>query len=175
MTLSNVVIEAGANPTFEGNITIEGVLFVELPNTINFNGNVNAEGLIIANGDVNNPGTNNITFFGNFETNPIPAGAEFDAIRSETGSSLLAPGFGVSFQGNFSSIGGIVAVSGIHFSGNVNATIEGSIINYSESPIVIEGNPTLNFDRSGTVSTPAGFESELSLYYDSNSYSEPIL
>ncbi len=175
MTLTNATIKAGTNPVFEGNVIIEGVLFIQPPNTVTFNSNVDVKGLIVGNGDVDNPGTNNISFLGNFETNPYPPGAEFDAIRSETGSSILAPGFAVSFEGNFSALGGVMAVSGANFSGNVNATIEGTIINYSENPTTIQGNATLNFDRSDDIKTPAGFDLLRVLIFDSSSYEELVL
>jgi len=174
MTLTNATIKAGTNPVFEDNVRIEGVLFIESPNIVTFNGNVDVQGLIVGDGDVDNPGTNKISFLGNFETNPYPPGAEFDAIRSETGSSILAPGFAASFQGNFSALGGVMAVSGAYFSGNVNATIEGTIINYSENPTTIEGNATLNFDRSDDIKIPAGFDLIRVLTYDSSSYEELV-
>ena len=174
MTLTNATIKFGTNPVFDGNVRIEGVLFIEPPNTVTFNGNVDVQGLIVGDGDVDNPGTNKISFLGNFATNPYPPGAEFDAIRSESGSSILAPGFAVSFEGNFSALGGVMAVSGASFSGNVNATIEGTIINYSENPTTIEGNATLNFDRSDDIKIPAGFDLLRVLTFDSSSYEELV-
>ncbi|MHC4194100.1 MAG: hypothetical protein ACYSP9_08005, partial [Planctomycetota bacterium] len=95
--------------------------------------------------------------------------------RHEAGSSLLAPGFAASFLGNFATLSGVMAISGAHFSGNVNAVIQDSIINYSETPMLVEGNAILNFDRSESVDTPAGFEAALVLTYDPNSYSESSL
>ena len=172
MTLTNATIEAGTNPSFGHNIIIEGILFIEQPNIVTFEGNVEVRGMIVADGDVDNPETNNITFLGNFATDPFPEGAMFDAIRCETGSSILAPGFAASFQGNFSAIGGVMAVSGTSFSGNVNAVIKGTIINYSESPTTILGNATLNFDRSDDIQVPAGFNIIRVLTYDPDSYSE---
>ena len=172
MTLTNVKIAAGTDPNFEGNITIEGILYIEQPNIVTFSKNVALNGMIVGNGDVNDPGTNSISFLGNFATNPYPPGVEFDAIRQETGSSILAPGFAASFSGNFSAIGGVMAVSGVHFSGNVNAIVKGTIINYSENPTVVEGNATLNFDRSDNIKVPAGFDTHRILTYNPASYEE---
>ncbi len=174
MTLTNATIKAGTNPVFEDNVIIEGVLFIESPNIVTFNGNVDVQGLIVGDGDADNPGTNKISFLGNFETNPYPPGPEFDAIRPETGSSILAPGFGVSFEGNFSALSGVMAVSGAYFTGNVNAVVKGTIINYSENPTTIEGNATLNFDRSDDIKIPAGFDLIRVLTYDSSSYEELV-
>ncbi|MCH8120485.1 MAG: pilus assembly PilX N-terminal domain-containing protein [Planctomycetes bacterium] len=175
MTLTNVIIAAGTDPNFEGNITIEGILYIEQPNIVTFSKNVDVRGMIVADGDVNDPGTNSISFLGNFATNPYPSGVEFDAIRQETGSSILAPGFAASFEGNFSAIGGVMAVSGVHFSGNVNAIVKGTIINYSENPTVVEGNATLNFDRSDSIKVPAGFDIYRILTYNPASYEELAL
>jgi len=172
MTLTNAIIEAGTDPNFEGNIIIEGILYIEQPNIVTFSRNVAVNGMIVGDGDAYNPGTNSISFLGNFETNPYPSGSEFDAIRSETGSSIVAPGFAASFSGNFAALGGVMAVSGAHFSGNVSAVVKGTILNYSENPTVIEGNSTMNFDRSDNIKVPAGFDTHRILTYNPASYEE---
>ena len=137
-----------------------------------FSRNVSLQGIIVAEGDVQNPGTDRIDFCGNFSSGPYPSGSEFDAIRGEVGSSIVAPGFATSFQGNFSTLEGVVAVSGIHFSGNVAAQIKGTIINYSDEPMVIEGNATMNFDRVSSTKIPAGFDTHRVLTYNPSSYRE---
>jgi len=172
MVLTNATIKAGTDPNFLGNIIIEGILYIKQPNIVIFSSNVDSRGMIVAEGDVNNPGTNSLTFLGNFATNPVPAGVQFDAIRQEEGSSILAPAFAVTFAGNFSALSGVMAVSGVHFSGNVNAIVEGTIINYSDNPTVVEGNSTLNFDRSDNIKVPAGFDTHRILTYNPASYEE---
>ncbi len=173
MTLTNATIAAGTDPNFLGNIIIEGILYIEQPNVVIFSRNVASNGMIVAEGDPNFAGPNNsISFLGNFATNPVPAGVQFDAIRQEEGSSILAPASSVTFAGNFSALSGVMAVSGAHFSGNVNAMIEGTIINYSNNPTVIEGNSTLNFDRSANITVPAGFDTHRILTYNPASYEE---
>ena len=172
MTLTNAKIEAGTNPNFEGNITIEGILYIEQPNIVTFERNVALNGMIVGDGDVNDPGTNSISFLGNFAANPYPSGGEFDAIRHETGSSIVAPGFAASFAGNFAALGGVMAVSGAHFSGNVSAVVKGTIVNYSENPTTVMGNSTLNFDRSDNIKVPAGFDTHRILTYNPASYEE---
>ena len=78
----------------------------------------------------------------------------------------------MSFQGNFSTLEGVVAVNGVVFSGNVNAIIKGTIINYSDTPMVIEGNALMNFDRMATTKIPAGFDTLRVLTYKPSSYEE---
>ncbi|MHC4212222.1 MAG: pilus assembly PilX N-terminal domain-containing protein [Planctomycetota bacterium] len=172
MTLTNVVIEAGTNPTFAGNVIIEGILLIEQPNIVTFDRNVQLNGMVVGDGDVSAAGQNSVTFKGNFATGPFPNGSEFDQIRSEAGTSILAPGFATSFEGNFSTLDGVVAVSGVTFSGNISADIKGTIINYSESPLTVEGNATMVFDRSASTKVPAGFDLWRVLDYNPSSYTE---
>ena len=178
MTLTNAKIAAGANPSFAGNIIVDGVLFIETPNEVLFSGNVWVNGLIVANGDVNSPGTNELEFAGNYDSGDFPSSATFDNIRAETGSSLLAPGFKFHLSGNLSSLGGAMAVSGLLVEGNIeNAVIQGTIINYDTSPAPINGNIDFTFDRSNVPASIAGFEDSdiISLQFITASYSEPHL
>ncbi len=171
-TLINCSIAAGTNPLFPKSVTIKGILFIESPNIITFSQNVGLEGIIVGDGDLANPGTDRIDILGNFASSTYPVGMEFDAIRNEDGSSIVAPGFAMSFQGNFSTLEGVVAVSGVSFTGNVNAWIKGTIINYSDDPMVIGGNATMNFDRVDSTKVPAGFDTHRVLTYNPSSYEE---
>jgi len=176
MTFTNAIVLAGTNPVFSGNCEIYGILFIETPNTVKFTGNLTITGLIVGNGDVSCPSLyNELTFTGNVDTYPVsqlPEQPEFDALRQETGSLILAPGFSASFLGNFSIIEGTIAVSGAEFKGNADGTFNGTVINYSDTPMTLKGNPNLNFDRSAYTETPAGFDTTRVLQYDPSSYSE---
>ena len=171
-TLINCSIAAGTNPVFPKSVTIKGILFIESPNIITFSQNVALEGIIVGDGDLVNPVTDRIDILGNFASGPYPSGIEFDAIRGEDGSSIVAPGFAMSFQGNFSTLEGVVAVSGVSFTGNVSAQIKGTIINYSDDPMFIGGNAVMNFDRVNSTKIPAGFDTHRVLTYDPSSYEE---
>jgi hypothetical protein len=172
-TITNATIAARTDPNFEKSIIIEGILYIERPNVVTFEDNVTLKGLIVADGDPNFAGPDNsISFLGNFSSTPVPSGAEFDAIREEKGSSILTPAFSVTLAGNFSALSGVMAVSGAHFSGNVSATAKGTIIDYSNTPTVIEGNASLRFDRSDNIKVPAGFDLYRELEYDPSTYSE---
>jgi hypothetical protein len=173
-TLVNCTIAAGTNPVFPKSVTIQGVLFIESPNRVTFSNNVDLQGLIVADGEVVNsdPSSRSIDFMGNFSSGPYPTGSEFDAIRQEEGSSIIAPGFFTSFGGNFSTLEGVVAVSGVQFTGNMDAQIKGTIINYSNSSTLVEGNVIMNFDREGSTKIPAGFDLYRELDYDPSTYSE---
>jgi len=174
-TLINCSIAAGTNPVFPKSQTIKGILFIEAPNIVTFSQNVALEGIIVADGDLSDPGTNRIDFMGNFASGPYPEGMEFDALRQEDGSSIVAPGFAASFQGNFSTLEGVVALSGVTFTGNVNALIKGTIINYSDDPMIIEGNTTMTFDRMASTKIPAGFDTYRVLTYTPSIYEESAM
>jgi hypothetical protein len=177
-TWANAVITAGTNPTFGGNVVIQGILYIEAPNQVMFPKNTSVQGMIVAEGDVDNPGTNQINFGdpndpatpSNFSSGPYPAGAQFDALRDEAGSCILAPGFAVSFWKNFSAVNGVIAASGLHFDKNASATVEGTLINYSDQQTGVENNITLTFDRSAMVEIPAGFDLLRVLEYEPESY-----
>ncbi|MFQ6036973.1 MAG: hypothetical protein ACE5NM_14130, partial [Sedimentisphaerales bacterium] len=172
ITLVNATIKAGTNPVFGGSVTVQGILLIESPNKVTFSRNVTLQGIIIADGDIHNPdpGTNRIDFCGNFDTGPYPNDPQFDAIRHEIGSSVIGPGFATTFGGNFSTLEGVMAVSGVHFYGNASALIKGTIINYSDNATIVEGNVTMNFDRAGTTKIPAGFDTTRVLRYEPLSY-----
>ncbi|MHC4431915.1 MAG: pilus assembly PilX N-terminal domain-containing protein [Planctomycetota bacterium] len=174
ITLTNAIVKGGTNPVFDGSVTIKGILFIESPNKVTFGNNVGLQGIIVADGDVDNPdpGSNSIDILGNFASQSYPDGMEFDLIRQEEGSSIIAPGFHTTFAGNFSTLEGVVAVSGAHFAGNMNAEIKGTIINYSDSATVVEGNASMNFDRVNSTKVPAGFDLYRELDYEPASYSE---
>jgi len=179
MTITNAIVLAGTDPVFSGNVEINGIMFIESPNKVKFAGNLTITGLIVANGDVESPSPDNeLTFAGNVHTYPVsqlPEESQFDGLRQETGSLILAPGFSAFFLGNFSTLDGIIAASGIEFSGNANGTIKGTVINYADTPMVLKGNANLHFDRSANIKIPAGFDSARVLKYNPSSYSEIIL
>ncbi|MHC4207303.1 MAG: pilus assembly PilX N-terminal domain-containing protein [Planctomycetota bacterium] len=174
--LVNCSIAAGTNPFFPKSVIIKGILLIESPNVVTFSQNVALEGIIVGQGDPTvDPATDRIDFLGNFASGPYPAGVEFDAIRQEEGTSIVAPGFAAVFGGNFSTLEGVIALSGVLFTGNVNAQIKGTIINYSETPMIIEGNATMTFDRADSIKVPAGFDTLRVLNYDPSSYDEIVL
>jgi len=173
----NIIIPAGKNPTFSGNVTLNGIVFIETPNVVTFSGNTIVTGIIVGNGDVNdNSKTNRLVFRGTVDSRPVTQlPDEFGQLKSETGTFVITPGFGVSFGGNFNTLNGVIAANGVEFFGNAGGIINGSIVNYSTTPMTLSGNSDLSFNRSGITKSPAGFTPELRLEYDPNSYSEIVL
>ncbi len=176
---TNAVVAAGTDPNFTAtNVSIRGILYIEAPNKVTFGKITSLEGMIVAEGDVNHPGDNQINLGttdpkipANFHSGPVPAGAQFDALRQEQGSCILAPGFKVSFMKNFGAINGVIAASGLYFANNANTNVQGTLINYSDQALIIERNINATFDRSGQVKVPAGFDLYRVLHYNPASYS----
>ena len=123
LTLTNATIPAGRNPTFGGSVIIQGVLVIESPNVVTFNQNCQLNGTIVGVGDEGGLEENQIRFTRNFATGPYPAGEQFAALASAAGTSILAPGFGISLTGNFSVVDGVVAVGSLNIAGNASAEI----------------------------------------------------
>lgn len=173
--LENVRIAAGTNPKFTADTHINGILYIESPNVVEFGGNCNVNGLIIAEGDYDdNSGVNKIDFQGTVSSQSVatlPTGGIYDGLQGETGTFLLAPGFAVSFGGNFDILNGCIAANGVRFYGHAGGEIGGSIVNYSDTPMDLSGSDLL-FNRSGIEDLPAGFIPEIVIHYDPESYEE---
>jgi hypothetical protein len=184
LVLENIRIPASTtNPPeaiiFSGNTTLRGVVFIETPNIVTFTGNCDITGVIVGDGDVtDNSATNQIIFLGDVVSYPVSDLPEndpdFDQLRDETGTFLMAPGFSAVFGGSFETLNGAIAANGVEFFGNAGGTIDGSILNYSDTPMTLTGNSDLFFHRSGTSQMPAGFGPEIILYYVADSYSEVV-
>jgi hypothetical protein len=174
-TLNNVRIAAGTNPTFDGNTTINGVMYIEQPNVVTIKGGVTINGLIAGNGSVDdNSGTNQLIFEGSVNSSSVASLDEsYGELRDETGTFVMAPGFAVSMGGDFGTLNGCIAANGFTTYGNAQGTIGGSIVNYSPETMVLGGND-LYFNRSGVTEIPAGFEPETVIYYDPSTYEEVL-
>jgi len=172
----NVRIPAGTDHSFSAGVTLKGIVFIETPNVLIFTGHVDITGIIVGEGDMNdNSGTNLISFLGTVSSHPVtdlPDESQFIDLKNETGTFLMAPGFSVSFGGNFNTLNGVIAANGIEFFGNAGGTVGGSVINYSNEPMTLTGNTDLFFERSGTVELPAGFDTEIILKYLPEYYCE---
>ncbi|MBN1796625.1 MAG: pilus assembly PilX N-terminal domain-containing protein [Sedimentisphaerales bacterium] len=174
----NVRIPPNTNPSFSAGTEFMGVLFVEVPNVVEFSGHVTITGIIVGNGDVlDNSGTNQLNFLGTVDSYPVtnlPDTSQFSELRNETGTFLMAPGFAASFGGNFETLNGAIAANGIEFFGNAGGIINGSVVNYSDTPMTLSGNSDLQFNRTGLTEVPAGFGPEIIIHYIPESYEEVI-
>jgi len=178
-TFENVRILAGTNPNFTGRVELRGIVFIETPNIVRFGGTTDVTGIIVGDGDwTNDSGSNRIIFDGTVNSLPVtqlPDEQKFAGIRDKTGTFVIAPGFRLSFGGNFKTLSGAIAGNGIEFYGDAGGTINGSVINYANTEMTLNGNSDLYFNRSGLTKGPAGFVPEIVLQYDPSSYSEIVI
>jgi hypothetical protein len=159
-TFENIRIPPNTNPSFGVGVTMNGVVFIETPNLVTFTGHVNITGIIVGDGDVtDDSGTNRIDFLYTVDSNPVTAlPEEFGELKDEMGTFLMAPGFSLSFGGDLATIDGAIAANGITFYGNAGGRIQGSVLNYSDTPMDLSGNSNLFFNRYADTQMPAGFE-----------------
>jgi Tfp pilus assembly protein PilX len=176
VVLSNVRIPPNSNPTFSGNTTILGVLYIQSPNRVSFTGNCNIVGTIVCQTPVVDSLTSNyVKFTGNVTTagvESLPPDSQYDGLRSLTGSFLLAPGFSAQFAGNFSTINGCMVASEFKFTGNAGGRVRGGVVNLRDSTFQVSGNSPILIDKNGVVEHPAGIVSSYYLVCVSGSYSE---
>jgi hypothetical protein len=174
-TLSNIRIPAGTNPNFS-NVNLYGVVYVESPNKVTFNGNTNLCGIVVCEEPtVENYNNNKLTFNGNLTASGVeylPNDACYDGIRSEKGTFLVAPGFYAEFNGNFTTIQGYVAAGKMKFTGNAAGTVRGGVMNLSDTSLEIAGGAHLTIDKENAEEHPAGFSRRYALVCASGSYRE---
>jgi hypothetical protein len=161
----NIRIKANANPTFNNNTVIQGVIWIEQPNQVKFNGGVTIQGVIVTSTDgFNNPNTSltaNVVEFKGGATfkgvETLPATSDFPAsMRQLTGSALLVPGFTATFGGNFDTIGGSIIASKMSFAGTAGGIVKGSVINLRDSALEMSGTADIIIESQGTGNHPAG-------------------
>ena len=141
--LKNVRIPAGTNPDFTGNVTIQGIMYIESPNTVTFRGTTTLKGFLVFE-DAGSPSVNRLDAKGNFGYDNLPDDAEFDALRAVTGISMLAPKASLMMSGS----GGDTQLRG--------NLILGTFYNGGASDVQIEKGSILTFDAS-TTSNSATF------------------
>ncbi len=158
-TISNIRIPAGMNPVFNSDVTLNGVVHIEAPNIVKFAGHATINGLIVTD-DSNLPLEScQLTFAGTLDAkgvDALPDTEEFAAVKEQTGSFLLAPGFGVTFAGNFETIKGSMAADQFTFSGTAAGMIEGAVIGLKDLPTALDGKVSILVDRSHLDENPAG-------------------
>ena len=181
VTLDNIRIPAGLNPTFSGGTTLRGVIYIETPNVVTFGGGTTITGIVVTNGSStydpppDSPTSPRIILGSNvnsFSVSQLPPEPQFAGLQSQTGTFILAPGFIVEMTGTFGVLNGAIGANGIVTSGNTSGTVRGSIINYSNNTMQLTGNGDLMFNRTGLAEVPAGFVPQTILRYDPSTYSE---
>ena len=176
MTLDNVRIKAGTNPTFAGNATFRGVVYIEHPNVVKFTSSLNITGVIVTEDPGDNVfNTDTISFAGSVNTlgvEELPDEPQFHQLRQMPGTMLLAPGFAVQFHGDFGTLGGTIAADKIVFAGNAKGTVCGGVISYSDVEFTVTSDTTVSIDRSKYKDAPPGFIQPTTFIALANTYGE---
>jgi len=160
-TFTNIRILAGTNPEF-GNVTVQGVVFVEAPNYVYFKNNVDFTGTLVTEdpGEGASLDTHKIYFKNNLtmrSLQELPDTPPFAELRQMGGSAILAPGFEVEFKNNFQAIGGVIACESLILKNNLDARLLGPVIVYGNRGLNIKNNSTIVMDRSRFEGPPPGF------------------
>jgi len=180
LTFTNVHILPGANPNFNGNTTLNGIVYVEAPNNVKFNGNLVINGFIVTSDGSELPlSGNQIEFSGNVSVpgvDALPDTPEFEAVKQCTGTAILAPGFSVTFKGNNSGINGLIAADQLTFRGNssLGGELTGTILGLGDLPLLLRGNTTITINRQDDDYAPVGFKYTASFEVVSGTYSEAL-
>jgi len=156
--LTNMYIPPNTNPTFNGGANIKGVLYIKAPNKVKFRGNTVIQGVIVTeNTPAGGLTTNTLDFAGNVSATGVETlPSTYGALRSLTGSFLLAPNYAVSFTGDFGTVNGSIIASKIDFTGNSGGIVKGSIINLNNVPMTVNGSADITIASTGTTNYPSG-------------------
>jgi len=149
-TLVNTALAPG-NYNFSGTTVIQGVLYIQTPNTISFSGPVTIQGAIVV--EPNPQGTsatNSLSFTNTVSALPmdsLTSSVEFPAAeRALTGSVILAPNFSVVATNTFGTVCGSMIAGKFTFTNAFTATFNGSLIQLDDTPMTFSntGNITIN-------------------------------
>ena len=155
----NIRIKAGANPTFSGGPTIEGVILIEAPNVVNFTGitGTTIRGVIVAVNPTEATSTNAINFTGGTRMYGVETlDATFGELKTMLGSSILAPNFALNMSGGSSTFGGTVLAKSLTLSGGSGGTLSGNLVLTGTSTLTMTGESVIKITPSVTTGVPAG-------------------
>ena len=178
LVFENVIIKAGTNPTFASDVTLNGVVFIEAPNIVNFEAKVTLNALVATEPSDNPIESCKLSFEAQVDTfglEALPDLPQFEAVKELTGTFIVAPGFDVSFSGKFTTISGTIAADRLTFSGQSVGTIKGSVIGLADYPTSISGTVDIFIDHSGKEIPDAGFLPAKALDVDARTYREVSL
>ena len=147
---------ANTNPNFSGNATVQGIVYVKSPNTLTFRGNTTLAGFIVfeAAGDSSQ---NVIDMRGNFSVANLPAGAQYDALRTISGIAIMAPTAKLTMSGSAdSNFRGNVIVDKFTNGGSADLQFDsGSIVALSSASDAVSFNgKTMRWKSVGMLNQP---------------------
>ena len=158
----NCILPAGSY-NFSGNVSIQGVLYIQQPSKVSFSGPVNLQGCIVVD-TVNPPqgtsATNYIKFTQTVTATGIdtlPQTSQFPAAeRALTGSVILAPNFEVIGTNSFGTVSGSLIAGKFSFSNTFTASVSGSVIQLDDTPMTFTNTSTITLTGNGVTYPPSG-------------------
>lgn len=154
---SNIIIPPNTNPKFNANDTVQGIMYIQSPNQVTFQGNFKLQGFIVmetgAASDVNT-----LSFSGNLTQSPVPAGGAFDSVRAVSGVAILAPSAAISMTGSTDSyMRGSVITNTFTFAGSADIQIDqGTLMTLSPNgDSAIFNGKTVKFTANGSSNMPS--------------------
>jgi hypothetical protein len=163
-SFKNIRIKANSNPTFNNNTLLQGVIWIEQPNQVKFNGGAVIQGVIVTSTD--GPTTRRPTSRRTWSSSRVARRSTASArcrrpttSRSACGSSPARPCSSRvhrKFGGNFNTINGTIIASRMEFSGTAGGTIKGSVINLRDTAVTLAGTSDIIIESQGTANHPAG-------------------
>ncbi|MCJ7544021.1 MAG: hypothetical protein MUP47_05550 [Phycisphaerae bacterium] len=175
-TYSNIRIAANTNPTFGGDVVLNGVVYIEAPNIVTFAGQTTINGLIVTQDSDLPISSCQLSFSGSaqaYGVEVLPDTPEFAAVKQMTGTFVLAPGFAVTFSGNFGSVNGSIAADQLTFTGTAEGVVRGTVLGLADLPTTVSGHVEIYVDHAAADPHPAGFVLSIALVPVPSTYLEP--
>lgn len=160
---NNILVKAGTNPKFNSNDVVNGIMYIESPNQVTFNGNFNLNGFIVMATSAST--TDSLSMKGNLTMGAVPNDAQFNALRATSGVSVLAPNASLSMTGSSGgNFRGNIIVKTFNFNGAADLEIEGTLmtLNPDANSAVFNGSKSVKFSATGSNNMP-----KVGLTYDS--------
>ncbi|MGA2265907.1 MAG: hypothetical protein ABSH10_05695 [Phycisphaerae bacterium] len=172
---ANIRIAAHTNPTFRNDVVLNGVIYVEAPNVVRFCGQTTVNGLIVTQPSDRPLGDCQLIFAGGVKANGVemlPDTPPFAPVKTLIGTFIAAPGFGLTFLGNFGVVNGLIAADQLTFAGTAEGTVRGSVLGLKDLPTNLGGHAEIYVEREEMDGFPAGFLGALGLRPDPATYLE---
>lgn len=161
--LDSVRVGANTNPTIGADTVINGVVYIESPNTVTFGAGASVNGVIICEDGAVSGGTCRLTFNGGFRLNSVanlPGDSKYDALRSIHGVSILAPGYDMTMANGAVSVGGTVFGKSLALSGGAALNVRGAVLLTGSSTLQVFNGAMVRIDLTDLANAdelPTGF------------------
>lgn len=177
--LTNIRIKANANLTFQNNVQLNGVIYIESPNKITIASVQSVNGIIVTDNDTTKPISGNTLTINNgavlngletLNAANFAASENIATLKTLAGALILAPNYKVTVAGGAQTFNGTMVASSWDISNGYRGTINGSLINLADTAFTMVGGGQITF-TGGSKSIP-GLGGGAKLSVDLGSYLE---